>query len=451
MEGFLRRLGVYGCDEIEDFILAGLVTGDPVLFVGPHGTAKTMLCQRLAKAMGLKFIAYDASKALFEDVLGFPNPYSIKENEIDYVSTPISIHDKEFILIDEISRATYQMQNKWLEVIRSRRIMGKELSSLRYIFGAMNPPYYPGAKTLDPALSGRFGFIIWFPEFVELKEEDQKLVISNIGDDDAPLLQRKKEGTIPFEEIGKELTDFINEVRNSIYPSIEEELKEDIHNFIQTFVKIQKEEEEERVIDGRRTGMIYRGIIGVLSVKEKKGKFSRENLPQHLFSIVPSLLPYSVEKEDFDKDEFEIFLTRVLEDFTGEAKEMRKILEPMSLLTKVEESINRIENIERKFSLFEKLFPFYTNEISEQAVKRRFFEFHDIAFTPFEILKILEEERKRNRLTLSQIEANAIRLSSFMGDERRISRNIFETYSHLKDIIMKKYWRKKNEGTKTTL
>jgi len=44
MDGFLKKLGVFGCDGIEDLILAGLITGDPVLFVGTNGTAKTMLC-----------------------------------------------------------------------------------------------------------------------------------------------------------------------------------------------------------------------------------------------------------------------------------------------------------------------------------------------------------------------------------------------------------------------
>jgi MoxR-like ATPase len=449
MEGFLRRLGVYGCDEIEDFILAGLVTGDPVLFVGPHGTAKTMLCERLAKAMGLKFIAYDASKALFEDVLGFPNPYSLEKGTVDYVATPISLHDKEFVLIDEISRANYQMQNKWLEVIRSRRIMGKELPNLHYVFGAMNPPYYPGAKTLDPALAGRFAFIIWFPQFVDLKDEDKNLVISNLGEDDARLLRRKEQQQIPYEEIGKELKDFIEDIKDSIYHSMEEKLREYIEKFLTIFARIQKEEEAEWIIDGRRAGMIKRGIVGVLSVMKKKGKFSEEELPNYLFSIVPSLVPYSVEREDFDKVDFEIFLGKVLDELTGKVKEIRKILDPLNFLTKVEEGIKSIENIEKKFSTLERLLPFYTDEIPQSAVKRRFFEFHDNAFSPSEIFSILEKEiGRRNEIALSTIEANAIRLSSFMND--KIRRTI-ETYSHLKEVIMKKYGRKKDEGTKTTL
>lgn len=129
----LEKLGIYGMSGIEDMVLAGFVTGDPVLLVGTHGTAKTLLYLQLAEAMGLKFWAYDASKALFEDVIGFPNPYEIKEGRIGYVSTPMSVWDKEFILIDEISRANYQLQAKWLELIRARTIMGQRAGSIKYI------------------------------------------------------------------------------------------------------------------------------------------------------------------------------------------------------------------------------------------------------------------------------------------------------------------------------
>jgi MoxR-like ATPase len=447
MEGFLRRLGVYGCDEIEDFVLAGLVTGDPVLFVGPHGTAKTMLCERLAKAMGLKFIAYDASKALFEDVLGFPNPYSLEKGTVDYVATPISLHDKEFVLIDEISRANYQMQNKWLEVIRSRRIMGKELPKLHYVFGAMNPPYYPGAKTLDPALAGRFAFIIWFPQFVDLKDEDKNLVISNLGEDDARLLRRKEQQQIPYEEIGKELKDFIEDVKDSIYHSMEEKLREYIEKFLTIFARIQKEEEAEWIIDGRRAGMIKRGIVGVLSVMKKKGKFSEEELPHYLFSIVPSLVPYSVEREDFDKENFEIFLDKVLEVFAGKIKKMEKVLDPMVRLTKIENAIEKEKNIEGKLILLERLFSLNMNKVNDKEVKRRLFTFYEETFSGREIGGILPEalekeikKDKRRTIAISPIEATAMRLFHLMDKGIKSSSEIFH---ELKEIITKKYRRER--------
>jgi len=446
MEGFLRKLGIYGCDEIEDFILASLILGDPILLVGSHGTAKTMLCERLSKAMGLKFIAYDASKALFEDILGFPDPYSIKEGEINYVSTPISLHDKEFVLIDEISRANYQMQNKWLEVIRSRKIMGKPLSSLRYVFGAMNPPYYPGAKTLDPALSGRFCFIIWFPHFADLNEDDKKLVISNVSEDDAPLIQRKKEETIDYEKIGEELSDFLNDVRNSIYPSMDKRLRESVNKFLNTFVTIQKEEEAEWVIDGRRAGMMKRGIVSVLSVMEKKGNFSEKNFSEYLLSIVPFLLPYSVEREDYNKEDFETFLVKVVGDCSGESKQQKSVIETMTMLTKIQSAAEKEANIERKFILLERISPILMKEISNRAVKRRVFEFFEEVFSPTAIKDILKIEKlHKNQITISSIDANCMRLTRYMlpEEDRKYGETLFTTFNSLKEIVTKRYSRKK--------
>jgi MoxR-like ATPase len=195
----LEQIGLYGLERIENAVLAGLVTGDPLLLIGSHGSGKTLLCSRLAKALGLNFWAYDAGKALFEDVLGFPNPASKSSGQVEYVPTPISIWGKEFVLIDELSRANPSMQNKWLEVIRSRKIMGKEVRDLKYIFAAMNPPSYLGAHPLDAALAGRFAIIVQVPEVSEMPEAAVSRIVSQISEDDAPMLKsprRDPQGTM---------------------------------------------------------------------------------------------------------------------------------------------------------------------------------------------------------------------------------------------------------------
>ena len=46
-------LGIHGWPEGEEnLLLASLLTGDPLLLVGPHGCAKTYLAQRVARATG---------------------------------------------------------------------------------------------------------------------------------------------------------------------------------------------------------------------------------------------------------------------------------------------------------------------------------------------------------------------------------------------------------------
>jgi len=66
----LSQLGVFGWKEVdENLVLASLITGDPLLLIGNHGCAKTHVANKVAQALGRRFLVYDASKAMFEDVL----------------------------------------------------------------------------------------------------------------------------------------------------------------------------------------------------------------------------------------------------------------------------------------------------------------------------------------------------------------------------------------------
>ncbi len=50
----LARLGVIGLESIEPIILAALVSAEPILLVGTHGTGKSFLLNRLCIALGLQ-------------------------------------------------------------------------------------------------------------------------------------------------------------------------------------------------------------------------------------------------------------------------------------------------------------------------------------------------------------------------------------------------------------
>jgi len=121
----LNLLGIFGWKEAdENLVLASLLTGDPLLLIGNHGCAKTHVANKVAQALGRRFLVYDASKAMFEDVLGYPNVEKLKHGVVEYVPSPVTIWDKELVLIDELNRAVPELQSKWLEIIRSRKIMG---------------------------------------------------------------------------------------------------------------------------------------------------------------------------------------------------------------------------------------------------------------------------------------------------------------------------------------
>ena len=178
--GLHERLGFAGLDRVDLPLVCALVTGDPLLLVGTHGTAKSALVRSLSRALDLRFHAYDASKSMFEDVLGFPDPTSLAKGELRYVPTPISLWDKEMVLIDEISRATPSMQSKWLEIVRGRRVMGLEAQRLKYVFAAMNPPQYAGAVPLDAALAGRFAWVVKMPDTASLPDAALASVVRTV-------------------------------------------------------------------------------------------------------------------------------------------------------------------------------------------------------------------------------------------------------------------------------
>lgn len=294
---WLEKLGIYGMEEIEDIILTGLVIGDPVLLIGSHGTAKTTLGRKLAQALDLKFHAYDASKALFEDIIGFPNPKSISKGIIDYVPTALSIWDKEFILIDEISRARAESQNKWLEVVRSRKIMGVFIKNLKYIFAAMNPPFYYGANPLDEALAGRFIFIIQIPDIKDMDENNIKKIINNVTEDDGKYLKLDEEKKLSKKE-KKELKGFLINVRKNV-KLIKEKLNGTIDDYLTKFIKFGMI--RDVVIDGRRINMIKRNIlayISTLSVQNRLKEFSLDSLKEHFYKVIKYSMPFAAFEEN---------------------------------------------------------------------------------------------------------------------------------------------------------
>ena len=57
----LTRLGIIGLSRIEAPVLAALATKSPLLLIGPHGTAKSLLLTRIAAALRIDFRHYNAS------------------------------------------------------------------------------------------------------------------------------------------------------------------------------------------------------------------------------------------------------------------------------------------------------------------------------------------------------------------------------------------------------
>ena len=131
-------LGLHGLSRLAPVILGALVTGEPLLLIGPHGTAKTLLLTRVAADLGLSCRHYNASLLSFDDLVGFPLPDG--EKGLRYVTTPSAIWGAGAVIFDEISRCRPDIQNKLFPIIHERRAQGLEIEGLVYRWAAMNPP-----------------------------------------------------------------------------------------------------------------------------------------------------------------------------------------------------------------------------------------------------------------------------------------------------------------------
>ncbi len=228
----VRTLGVQGWSHLDAVILASLATQSPLLLVGPHGTAKSLLVERIAQAIGLSMRHYNASLINYDDLVGIPLPDEDGET-LRFVATPGSIWDAEFVFFDEISRCRADLQNKMFPIIHERRVSGILLDKLQHRWAAMNPPapddadsssgakYYFGSEPLDPALADRFPFVVVVPNWEDLNKEERRSLIAWENNQqpsrlngllaDYPLLSYVEQcaGLIP--QIEEQLTDWLAE------------------------------------------------------------------------------------------------------------------------------------------------------------------------------------------------------------------------------------------------
>ncbi|MBI4434151.1 AAA family ATPase [Candidatus Uhrbacteria bacterium] len=193
----LRDLGIVGYDSIEPVLIGALATELPLLLIGPHGTAKSLLLNWLAQAMQLTHRHYNAAMINFDDLIGFPFPNDARTS-LDYIPTRGSIWGAQSVFIDEISRTRMDMQNRLFPIIHEKMIQGIPLTDLRFRWAAMNPPVnedgtagaelwkYEGSQPLDVALADRFPFVVTLPDFRTFRASDQLAIIRGLPEQEAP-------------------------------------------------------------------------------------------------------------------------------------------------------------------------------------------------------------------------------------------------------------------------
>ena len=88
----MRRLNLFGLDFLDPIVLAALADERPLLLIGPHGTAKSELLNRVAATLGLEHRHYNASLISFDDLLGYPVP-DAERGTVKYLRTPGDLWD----------------------------------------------------------------------------------------------------------------------------------------------------------------------------------------------------------------------------------------------------------------------------------------------------------------------------------------------------------------------
>jgi MoxR-like ATPase len=247
-----KQLGLHGLERLTPVLMAALATEEPLLLIGPHGTAKSLLLTRIASALGLSFRHYNASLLNFDDLVGFPLPG--KDGRLEYVKTPAAIWGAGAVIFDEISRCRPDIQNKLFPIVHERKVQGLPLDDLRYRWAAMNPPAtdddengYSGSEPLDAALADRFAFIVEMPDWAQFTEEEQLAVI-------------RAAETAVDPAAARALADSLARIRSSL-PALQLALADSTAAYVRTVLSLLAQ--GGIALSPRRGGMLFRSILAV--------------------------------------------------------------------------------------------------------------------------------------------------------------------------------------------
>jgi len=252
------RLGLHGLDSIEPVVLASLATESPLLLIGVHGSGKSLLLERIADALGLAWRHYNASLLNFDDLVGYPLPDA--DGHLRFIQTPASVWGAQAVLIDEISRARIDIQNRLFPIIHEKKVQGLPLGDLRHRWAAMNPPgcqdddelAYAGSEPLDLALSDRFAFQVSVPDWRQFDEPTQEQVI-----------QAGRQAVDP--QLGAALFQVLNATAIAL-PIVQAQWGPSVARYVRLLSGLL--ESSGHVLSARRAGMVARNIVAVHAVRQ---------------------------------------------------------------------------------------------------------------------------------------------------------------------------------------
>ncbi|WP_374515361.1 AAA family ATPase [Brevundimonas sp.] len=150
---------VVGQDDTVDLLLTALFAGGHVLLEGPPGTAKTLLAQSFARAVGMDYGRIQFTPDLMPgDIIG-SNLFNFQTSSFTLTRGPIFC---ELLLADEINRTPPKTQAALLEAMQERQITidgeAHTLSPRFTVVATQNPIEQQGTYPLPEAQLDRFLF-----------------------------------------------------------------------------------------------------------------------------------------------------------------------------------------------------------------------------------------------------------------------------------------------------
>ena len=150
---------IFGQDEVIDFALAALFSSGHVLLEGPPGVAKTLLVRTIAAALSLNYTRIQMTPDLLPNDITGSSIYRDDSHTFEFRRGPVFTN---FLLADEINRASARTQSALLEAMQELRVtydgVQHVLPEPFIAFATQNPIEQEGTYPLPLAQLDRFMF-----------------------------------------------------------------------------------------------------------------------------------------------------------------------------------------------------------------------------------------------------------------------------------------------------